>query len=161
MRSTGQTTSSRRSSSSSCPTSRSPSPRSARSRLHERPPVILTSNRTRSLHEALRRRCLYHWIPYPSPEREQDIIQVRAAGVTAATAKAVAKAVAGLRGRGLAKPPGIAEAIEWADAATLLEGGSGQWPLAFRQAIGAAIKDEDDLVELGGSLDRILEEACA
>ena len=127
----------------------------------ECPPVILTSNRTRNLHEALRRRCLYHWIPYPSPEREQDIIQVRAAGVTAATAKAVAKAVAGLRGRGLAKPPGIAEAIEWADAATLLEGGSGQWPLAFRQAIGAAIKDEDDLVELGCSLDRILEEACA
>jgi MoxR-like ATPase len=127
----------------------------------ERPPVILTSNRTRTLHEALRRRCLYHWIPYPTPERESEIIQVRAADVTAGTATAVAKAVAGLRHRGLAKPPGIAEAIEWANAASLLEGGSGRWPLAFRQAIGAAIKDEDDLAELEASLDTLLEDACA
>lgn len=127
----------------------------------ERPPVILTSNRTRNLHEALRRRCLYHWIPYPGPERESEIIQVRAADVTAATAAAVAKAVAGLRSKGLAKPPGIAEAVEWASAATLLEGGSGRWPLAFRQAIGAAIKDEDDLADLRDDLDTLLADACA
>ncbi len=127
----------------------------------ERPPVVLTSNRTRTLHEALRRRCLYHWIPYPAPERESAIIQARAADVTAAVARAVAKAVAALRGHGLAKPPGIAEAIEWASAATLLEGGSGRWPLAFRQAIGAAVKDEDDRADLEGGLDAILEEACA
>ncbi len=127
----------------------------------ERPPVVLTSNRTRNLHEALRRRCLYHWIAYPSVERESEIIQARAADVTAAAAQAVGKAVAALRGKGLAKPPGVAEAIDWANAATLLEEGGGQWPLAFRRAIGAALKDEDDLAEVAGELDAILATACA
>ena len=127
----------------------------------EKPPVILTSNRTRNLHEALRRRCMYHWIPYPTPERETAIIQARASDVTEAVAKAVARAVMALRQRSLSKPPGIAEAVEWASAATLLEAGSGQWPLAFRQAIGAAIKDEDDLVELRDELNGLLEQACA
>ncbi len=126
----------------------------------EKPPVILTSNRTRTLHEALRRRCMYHWIPYPTPERESEIIQARAADVTEAVAIKVARAVTALRQSGIAKPPGIAEAIEWANAATMLEGGSGQWPLAFRQAIGAAIKDEDDLAELKDDLDDLLAKAC-
>jgi MoxR-like ATPase len=103
---------------------------------------------------------MYHWIPYPTPERETAIIQARASDVTEAVAKAVARAVMALRQRSLSKPPGIAEAVEWASAATLLEAGSGQWPLAFRQAIGAAIKDEDDLVELRDELNGLLEQAC-
>ena len=65
----------------------------------EKPPVILTSNRTRALHDALRRRCLYHWIPYPEPEREAAIIQARAGDVTRSVANAVARSVAALRRR--------------------------------------------------------------
>jgi MoxR-like ATPase len=126
----------------------------------ERPPVVLTSNRTRNVHEALRRRCIHHWIPYPTPEREAEIIQARAGDVTREVAVAVARAVTALRRRSLVKPPSIAEAVDWARAATLVGAGGGQWPLAFRQAIGAAIKDEEDLEALKGDLTEILHEAC-
>ena len=126
----------------------------------ERPPVVLTSNRTRNVHEALRRRCIHHWIPYPTPEREAEIIQARASDVTREVAVAVARAVTALRGRPLVKPPSIAEAVDWARAATLVGAGSGQWPLAFRQAIGAAIKDEEDLEALKPDLTALLQEAC-
>jgi MoxR-like ATPase len=126
----------------------------------ERPPVVLTSNRTRNVHEALRRRCIHHWIPYPTPEREAEIIQARATAVTREVAVAVARAVTALRRRPLVKPPSIAEAVDWARAAMLVEAGSGQWPLAFRQAIGAAIKDEEDLESLQGDLTELLQEAC-
>ena len=70
-------------------------------------------------------------------------------------------AVNGLRRLPLAKTPGISEAIEWAHAATLLEGGSGRWPEAFRRSIGVAIKDEEDLHQAAGELDALLEKACA
>ena len=80
-RSTGPTTSSRRSCSSCSPTSRSRSPRSARSPPPPPPFVVLTSNRTRELHDALKRRCLYHWVGYPSAEREVEIVLVRDARV--------------------------------------------------------------------------------
>jgi MoxR-like ATPase len=126
----------------------------------ERPPVVLTSNRTRNVHEALRRRCIHHWIPYPTPAREAEIIQARAEGVTREVAVAVARAVTALRGRSLVKPPSIAEAVDWARAAMLVGAGNGDWPLAFRQAIGAAIKDEEDLEVLKPDLPALLEEAC-
>jgi MoxR-like ATPase len=125
------------------------------------PAVILTSNRTRELHEALRRRCVYNWIAYPEPEREARIIMMRAPDVATTTAQAVVAAVNGLRRLPLAKAPGISEAIEWAHAATLLEGGSGRWPEAFRRAIGVAIKDEEDLNLIASELDSLLERACA
>ena len=124
-----------------------------------RPIVILTSNRTRELAEALRRRCVYHWIDYPDPEREATIIAVRAGDVARETARAVARAVQTIRQRPLAKPPGISEAIEWANAATILEKGGSPWPEAFRRAIGVLIKDEDDRAFVGDDLSRILEEA--
>ncbi len=89
-------------------------------RAVERPVVILTSNRTRDLHEALRRRCVYHWIDYPSPEREARIIMMRASSVAEQTARAVVAAVGRLRREPLSKAPGIAEAVDWAEAATLL-----------------------------------------
>ncbi|MBX3584905.1 MAG: MoxR family ATPase [Rhizobiaceae bacterium] len=123
------------------------------------PLVVLTSNRTRELAEALRRRCVYHWIAYPDAEREAAIIMLRAGDVTQSTARAVAKAVAEIRAKPLAKPPGIAEAVEWANAATVLEKGGSPWPEAFRRALGVLIKDEEDTAFLQPELDRILEEA--
>jgi MoxR-like ATPase len=124
-----------------------------------RPIVVLTSNRTRELAEALRRRCVYHWIGYPDAEREAAIIMLRAGNVAEATARAVSRAVRELRSRPLAKPPGIAEAVEWANAATILEKGGSRWPEAFRRAIGVVIKDEEDSAFLAPELGKILEEA--
>src|ERR1700741_973881 len=114
-------------------------------RAHERPVVILTSNRTRELHEALRRRCVYHWIDYPTPDREAQIVMMRASSVAEQTARAVVAAVGrlaggpacGRRGREpLTKPPGVAEAVDWAEAATLLHERGARWPDAFKRAIG-------------------------
>ncbi|MGN6305969.1 MAG: AAA family ATPase, partial [Mesorhizobium sp.] len=124
-----------------------------------RPVVVLTSNRTRELAEALRRRCVYHWIGYPDAAREAAVIMLRAGEVAEKTAEAVAKAVHEIRARPLAKPPGIAEAVEWANAATVLEKGGSPWPEAFRRAIGVLIKDEEDLSYLTPELPKIVEEA--
>jgi len=130
-------------------------------RANERPVVILTSNRTRELHEALRRRCVYHWIDYPTPEREMRIIMMRASGVGERTARAVVAAVGRLRREPLAKLPGIAEAVEWAEAATLLNQQGARWPEAFRRSLGVVLKDEDDLVHVAPRIDAILVEAQA
>ena len=124
-----------------------------------RPIVVLTSNRTRELAEALRRRCVYHWIDYPDAEREAAIIMLRAGNVAKATARAVAAAVQEIRARPLAKPPGIAEAVEWANAATVLEKGGSPWPEAFRRAIGVLIKDQEDLGFIAPEFERIIEKA--
>jgi len=125
-------------------------------RAVERPVVILTSNRTRELHEALRRRCVYHYIAYPDPEREAQIVMLRASGVAEATARAVVAAVGRLRQEPLAKPPGVAETVEWAQGATLLAQTGASWPDAFRRAIGLAVKDEEDLAYLAPRLDAML-----
>ena len=130
-------------------------------RAHERPVVILTSNRTRELHEALRRRCVYHWIEYPSPEREMRIIMMRASGVGERAARAVVAAVGRLRREPLAKHPGIAEAVEWAQAATLLNEQGARWPEAFRRSLGVVLKDEDDFVYVAPKIETILAEAGA
>jgi MoxR-like ATPase len=130
-------------------------------RAHERPVVILTSNRTRELHEALRRRCVYHWIDYPDPEREARIVMMRASSVAEATARAVVAAVGRLRREPLTKAPGVSEAIDWAEAATLLHQRGARWPDAFKRAVGAALKDEEDLAFMSGRLDGILAEAAA
>ena len=122
-----------------------------------RPPVVvLTSNRTRDLHEALRRRCVYHWIDYPNPDLEAQIVMARASSVARATAEAVVASVGLLRAEPLAKPPGVAETVEWAEAATLLHSQGVHWPEAFKRAIGVAIKDQDDLAYLSSRLDAIL-----
>jgi MoxR-like ATPase len=130
-------------------------------RAYERPVVILTSNRTRELHEALRRRCVYHWIDYPAPEREMRIIMMRASGVGERAARAVVAAVGRLRREPLAKLPGIAEAVEWAEAATLLNEQGTRWPEAFRRSLGVVLKDEDDFVHVAPKIDAILAEAQA
>ncbi|MDE0922722.1 AAA family ATPase [Aurantimonas coralicida] len=121
------------------------------------PPVVaLTSNRTRDLHEALRRRCVYHWIDYPSPELEARIVMTRASRVAEATARAVVASVGLLRQEPLAKPPGVAETVEWAEAATLLNSQGARWPDAFARAIGVALKDHDDLSYMRDRLAAIL-----
>ena len=126
----------------------------------EAPPVVvLTSNRTRELHEAMRRRCVYDWIAYPEPDKEIEIVNLRARDVALRTARAVVAAVGELREMPLAKAPGIAEAIDWAEAAETLARSGTAWPLAFRRAIGAALKDEEDLRFADERLDQVLERA--
>ena len=126
----------------------------------EAPPVVvLTSNRTRELHEAMRRRCVYDWIAYPEPDKEIEIVNLRARDVALRTARAVVAAVGELREMPLAKAPGIAEAIDWAEAAETLARSGTVWPLAFRRAIGAALKDEEDLRFADERLDEVLERA--
>jgi MoxR-like ATPase len=111
----------------------------------EHPPlVILTSNRTRDLHDALERRCMYHWIGYPDPDREVDIVTVQAPEVSAALAHKVVAAVNRLRQMDLAKPPGVAETIDWARTLSFL----GEPDLSASNAdatLGSVIKDRDDL----------------
>ena len=85
-----------------------------------RPVVILTSNRTRELHDALKRRCLFHWIGHPSLEREIEIVLLRVPGIPERLAEQVARFVEGLRRLDLAKPPGVAETIDWAQALAAL-----------------------------------------
>jgi MoxR-like ATPase len=130
-------------------------------RAYERPVVVLTSNRTRELHEALRRRCVYHWIDYPDAEREAKIIMLRASIVAESTARAVVAAVGRLRREPLTKPPGVAEAVDWAEAATLLVQTGAGWPEAFRRSIGTALKDEEDLAHMAPRLDAMIAEIAA
>jgi MoxR-like ATPase len=120
------------------------------------PVVVLTSNRTRELHEALRRRCTYHWIPYPDAKREAEIIMLRGGEVAEETARAVVAAVNGLRKLPLVKAPGIAEAVDWARAAQILEAGSGDWPTALKRSIGQALKDEEDMELVASRLDELV-----
>lgn len=129
-------------------------------RASEPPVVILTSNRTRELHEALRRRCVYHWIGYPDPQIEAQIVMMRASTVARETAHKVVAAVGKLRAEPLAKPPGVAETVEWAEAATLLNARGAPWPTAFARAIGVVLKDQDDLAFVAPRLDRILQGAA-
>jgi MoxR-like ATPase len=130
-------------------------------RAYERPVVVLTSNRTRELHEALRRRCVYHWIDYPDAEREAKIIMLRASSVAESTARAVVAAVGRLRREPLTKPPGVAEAVDWAEAATLLVQTGAGWPEAFKRSIGTALKDEEDLAHMAPRLDAMIAEIAA
>src|SRR6204780_1658182 len=113
-------------------------------RAESTPTVILTSNRTRELHDALKRRCLYHWIGYPTPEREVEIVLIREPGLSATLARKVVAAVQRLRELALAKPPGVAETIDWARTLDVL----GETDLDVGNAadtLGAVVKDRDDL----------------
>jgi len=108
--------------------------------------TILTSNRTRELHDALRRRCLYHWIDYPDRSRERAIIDRHAPGLNDEAAERLVEAVGAVRRLPLIKPPGIAEAIDWARAAQVLAGAAGaSWPDALRRSLGLLVKDPEDL----------------
>jgi MoxR-like ATPase len=110
----------------------------------ESPPlVLLTSNRTRELHDALKRRCLYHWIGYPSAEREVEIVRVRRPEVPVELARAVVAAVHRLRAMDLAKPPGVAETLDWARTLEFL-GDTDLDAQAADLTLGCVVKDHDD-----------------
>jgi MoxR-like ATPase len=109
-----------------------------------RPVAILTSNRTRDLHDALRRRCLYHYITYPERERVAEIIRLRVPEASAPLAERVATSVQRLRELTLAKAPGVAEAIAWAAALQAL--GVSTWDsAAAERTLGAVLKYDEDL----------------
>jgi MoxR-like ATPase len=115
------------------------------------PAVVITSNRTRELHDALKRRCLYHWIEFPDLEREVAIIRLRAPGASEALARSVAEAVGRLRGLDLVKPPGAAEAIDWAQALSHL-GAESADEQAGRETLGWAVKNREDLRRVEAAL---------
>ena len=107
------------------------------------PIVVITSNRTRDVHDALKRRCLYHWVQHPDVEREVEILRVRAPHVPAALARDVAVVAAELRDMGLYKPPGVAETLDWAEALVLV-GVDDLDAAAFEMTIGALLKYRED-----------------
>ncbi|HEY6654706.1 MAG TPA: MoxR family ATPase [Solirubrobacterales bacterium] len=120
------------------------------------PAVILTSNRTRDLHDALKRRCLYHWIDYPSPAREVEIVRRRVPGTAEELAAEAAEAVRRLRSSDVQKPPGIAETIDWVAALELL-GVDHLDASAAERTLGSVLKyrdDQEQVTEQG--LDRLV-----
>jgi len=122
------------------------------------PLVVLTSNRTRELHDALKRRCMYHWIGYPNPDREVEIVTIRAPGVSEALARKVVAAVNRLREMDLEKPPGVAETIDWARTLEFL----GETDLNAQVAettLGSVVKEHDDLEMVRENLDEITSRA--
>jgi MoxR-like ATPase len=110
-----------------------------------RPIVIITSNRTRELHDALKRRCMYHWIPFPEPDRERIIIRAHAPGTDAAAAKALVEAVTTIRSLRLIKRPGTAETIDWAKGASALVTQGRAWSDALLMSLGLLLKEQDDI----------------
>jgi MoxR-like ATPase len=128
-------------------------------RAEEPPIVILTSNRTREVHDALKRRCLYHWVDYPDFEREMAILRVRAPEATEALSREVVAFVQRLRQEDLFKKPGVAETIDWAKCLIALDHVQLS-PQVISDTLGAILKYQDDIVKLQGSeARRILDEA--
>jgi MoxR-like ATPase len=123
----------------------------------EPPAVVITSNRTRELHDALKRRCLYHWIDFPDLEREVAIIRLRAPGVSEPLARSVAEAVARLRELDLVKLPGAAEAIDWAQALNQLGAEAVDGDHA-QETLGWVIKNREDLGRAQAALPELLRE---
>ncbi len=121
-----------------------------------RPIVILTSNRTRELHDALKRRCLYHWIGYPTVAEEVDIVHLRAPEVTAALAQSVVDAVHRLRDMDLAKPPGVAETLDWVHALGAI-GADDLDGQTATDTLGSVIKDRDDLDLVTSDVSRVID----
>lgn len=109
-----------------------------------RPIVILTSNRTRELHDALKRRCNYHWIDYPTAQREEEIVGMRMPDVSEALAVKAVAAVHRLRGLDLAKPPGVAETLDWVAALQVIGANDLDDQIAG-DTLGSVVKDREDL----------------
>jgi MoxR-like ATPase len=125
----------------------------------DRPPiVIVTSNRTREIHDALKRRCLFHWVDYPDAERELAILRLKAPNVSDNLSRDIVAFVQKLRGLDLYKSPGIAETIDWAEALTALDAVALDKEL-INDTLGALLKYQDDIARVAGSeAARLLEE---
>jgi MoxR-like ATPase len=115
--------------------------------------VILTSNRTREIHDALKRRCLYHWIDYPSAQREFDIVLARVPGAPADLARSVVAFVQRLREADLTKVPGVAETLDWA-AALMALGAAELDPDTVDATLGVVLKYEEDVRQVRGATAR-------
>jgi MoxR-like ATPase len=130
-------------------------------RGERRPLVVLTSNRTRELHDALKRRALFHWIDHPSLEREVEIVRLQVPGVPERLAVETAAFVHGLRRLDLAKPPGVAETIDWAQALQAL-GSAELEPAVVESTLGSVLKHHEDLQAVrDAALAELVEEARA
>jgi len=130
-------------------------------RAAEPPIVILTSNRTREVHDALKRRCLYHWVDYPTFDREMEILTARVPECTAALSSDVVAFVQGLRGEDLFKSPGVAESIDWARCLIALDA-LALSPEVISDTLGAVLKYQDDIARIAGSeVTRLLDDARA
>jgi MoxR-like ATPase len=127
----------------------------------EPPIVILTSNRTREVHDALKRRCLYHWVDFPGFDREMEILRARVPEVTATLSAEVVAFVQTLRGMDLFKTPGVAETIDWARCLIALDTVA-MSPEVISDTLGAVLKYQDDIARITGSeASRILNDARA
>jgi MoxR-like ATPase len=127
-------------------------------RAAEPPIVVITSNRTREIHDAVKRRCFYHWVDYPDKERELAIVRRKAPGAAERLSKEVAAFVARLRQMDLYKPPGVAETIDWAAALAALDREHID-PEVVSQTLGLLLKYQDDIAGLNNeALERIVEE---
>jgi MoxR-like ATPase len=127
-------------------------------RARHRPVVIITSNRTRELHDALKRRCVYHWIDYPAAEKELEIVRRRLPGVGERLAAQAVAFIQAARRHDLAKPPGVAETLDWVEALTHL-GATELSPAVVDATLGMILKYQDDVDSLrGAAAARILEE---
>ena len=122
--------------------------------------VVLTGNRTREVHDALKRRCLYHWIDYPDLEREVAIVRARAPEVSERLARRVAGLVQGLRGMDLYKLPGVAETVDWARSLTAI-GSDGSDPETLEATMGAAVKYQEDLDSVREAIPDLLRDRSA
>ncbi|HRY24360.1 MAG: MoxR family ATPase [Geminicoccaceae bacterium] len=117
----------------------------------ETPPItIITSNRTREIHDALKRRCFYHWVDYPSPEREHEIIRRRLPGVDERLSRSIVDFVQELRKRDLFKLPGVAETLDWTRALTTLDV-LVLTPEVINDTLGTLLKYQDDIAKIQGS----------
>jgi MoxR-like ATPase len=121
-----------------------------------KPIVILTSNRTRELHDALKRRCLYHWIGFPAPERELQIVAARLPDISQAMSTRIVAAVNRLRDMDLTKPPGVAETLDWATALDAV-GAEDLTEEHAADTLGAVLKDRDDLELVGEAIGHVVD----
>ncbi len=119
-------------------------------RAAEPPVVVITSNRTREIHDAVKRRCLYHWVDYPAPERELEILARKAPGASERLAREVVAFVQRLRGMDLFKAPGVAEAIDWTRALLALDAIALD-PETVNDTLGVLLKYQDDIARVQGS----------
>lgn len=130
-------------------------------RAEHAPIVIITSNRTREVHDALKRRCLYHWVDYPNAARELEILRVKVPGTAEALSREIVGFVQALRKVDLFKQPGIAETLDWASALTELDAVSLD-PATIADTLGVLLKYQDDIQKLQGSeLQKTLDAAKA
>ncbi|MGL4811726.1 MAG: AAA family ATPase [Beijerinckiaceae bacterium] len=127
----------------------------------EPPIVIITSNRTREIHDALKRRCLYHWVDYPNAEREIAIVKTKVPGVSAKLTAEIVAFVQALRKEELFKSPGVAEALDWASALVELDAVALD-PQIVGDTLGVLLKYQDDIAKLQGSgVQKIIDEVRA